>query len=250
MIETKWRNRREVVLAVAIAAPCWKCLPGVTLRLSCSSPSLWLPYLLRPQHVQQPRAHSSARQRQRVRLNLSASAARGEAQLGGRNLVDDGSAAGPTSVTKVSHPCWHLRSSLRRSESFLHPSQLTAVVARSELTARALSLSLPFAPQAVDMTITAALIQPISASFHASNESSWLGTSFLLASITFTPAFGRLCVRNLLNSRKLAPRNISTLVLCSDTRRTYRTSWDEGSQTLSRSVSSPRVPLSALSHRA
>ncbi|GAA5825920.1 hypothetical protein JCM11251_000053 [Rhodosporidiobolus azoricus] len=46
---------------------------------------------------------------------------------------------------------------------------------------------------AVDMTITAALIGPIAASFHASHESSWLGTSFLLANITFTPLYGRLC---------------------------------------------------------
>ncbi|GAA6007174.1 hypothetical protein JCM10207_001533 [Rhodosporidiobolus poonsookiae] len=46
---------------------------------------------------------------------------------------------------------------------------------------------------ALDMTITAALIGPIAASFHASHESSWLGTSFLLANITFTPLYGRLC---------------------------------------------------------
>ncbi|BGP19085.1 hypothetical protein JCM10213v2_007172 [Rhodosporidiobolus nylandii] len=46
---------------------------------------------------------------------------------------------------------------------------------------------------ALDMTITAALIGPISASFHASHEASWLGTSFLLANITFTPLYGRLC---------------------------------------------------------
>lgn len=37
------------------------------------------------------------------------------------------------------------------------------------------------------------MIQPIAASFHASHESSWLGTSFLLANITFTPLYGRLC---------------------------------------------------------
>ncbi|ORY86742.1 major facilitator superfamily domain-containing protein [Leucosporidium creatinivorum] len=46
---------------------------------------------------------------------------------------------------------------------------------------------------AIDMTITATLVQPIAASFHASHESSWLGTSFLLANITFTPLYGRLC---------------------------------------------------------
>lgn len=37
------------------------------------------------------------------------------------------------------------------------------------------------------------MVQPIAASFHASNQSSWLGTSFLLANITFTPLYGRLC---------------------------------------------------------
>ncbi|ORY92960.1 vacuolar amino acid permease [Leucosporidium creatinivorum] len=45
---------------------------------------------------------------------------------------------------------------------------------------------------AIDVTVVAPLVQPIAASFHASHESSWLGTSFLLANITFTPLYGRL----------------------------------------------------------
>ncbi|KAK4699772.1 hypothetical protein P7C70_g6482, partial [Phenoliferia sp. Uapishka_3] len=46
---------------------------------------------------------------------------------------------------------------------------------------------------AIDTTIVATLISPIASSFHKSNQASWLGTSFLLANITFTPLFGRLC---------------------------------------------------------
>lgn len=42
------------------------------------------------------------------------------------------------------------------------------------------------------MTITATLLSPIAASFSAAHHASWVGTSFLLANITFTPLFGRL----------------------------------------------------------
>ncbi|GAA5864305.1 hypothetical protein JCM8547_005780 [Rhodosporidiobolus lusitaniae] len=45
----------------------------------------------------------------------------------------------------------------------------------------------------LDSTITAALVGPIAASFEASHEAVWLGTAFLLANITFTPLYGRLC---------------------------------------------------------
>ncbi|SCZ95922.1 BZ3500_MvSof-1268-A1-R1_Chr8-1g09884 [Microbotryum saponariae] len=45
----------------------------------------------------------------------------------------------------------------------------------------------------IDTTVTASLIQPISADLHASHQASWLGTSYLLASLTFTPSYGRLC---------------------------------------------------------
>ncbi|KAK4057508.1 hypothetical protein OIO90_001577 [Microbotryomycetes sp. JL221] len=45
----------------------------------------------------------------------------------------------------------------------------------------------------IDVTIVAALVQVISADFGASERAGWLGTSFLLANITFTPLYGRLC---------------------------------------------------------
>ncbi|SCV67036.1 BQ2448_5682 [Microbotryum intermedium] len=44
----------------------------------------------------------------------------------------------------------------------------------------------------IDTTVTASLIQPISADLHASHQASWLGTSYLLASLTFTASYGRL----------------------------------------------------------
>lgn len=46
--------------------------------------------------------------------------------------------------------------------------------------------SRPF-PSSVARTITAALIGPIAASFNESHQSSWLGTSFLLANIVSCP---------------------------------------------------------------
>ncbi|KAI5477489.1 vacuolar amino acid permease [Pseudohyphozyma bogoriensis] len=52
---------------------------------------------------------------------------------------------------------------------------------------------------ALDMTITATLLTPIASSFHASHQSSWLGTAFLLSNIAFTPLYGRLC--NILGRR-------------------------------------------------
>lgn len=39
----------------------------------------------------------------------------------------------------------------------------------------------------------ATLVAPISSSFNASHQASWLGTSFSLSNIVFTPLFGRLC---------------------------------------------------------
>lgn len=45
---------------------------------------------------------------------------------------------------------------------------------------------------ALDGTIIATLLTPIGSSFNASNQVSWLGTSYLLAVCTFTPIYGRL----------------------------------------------------------
>ncbi|ORX37438.1 transporter [Kockovaella imperatae] len=46
---------------------------------------------------------------------------------------------------------------------------------------------------AFDGTVVAALIGPISSSFNATNEASWLGTSYLLAVCCVSPIYGRLC---------------------------------------------------------
>ncbi|GAA5995861.1 uncharacterized protein JCM10292_004793 [Rhodotorula paludigena] len=46
---------------------------------------------------------------------------------------------------------------------------------------------------ALDMTITAALLNPIASSFGAAQRSGFLGTAFLLSNLTFTPLYGRLC---------------------------------------------------------
>ncbi|KAJ1306850.1 hypothetical protein OPQ81_007835 [Rhizoctonia solani] len=45
----------------------------------------------------------------------------------------------------------------------------------------------------VNTTMVATLISSISSEYHRSNQASWLGTSFLLATCTFTPLYGRLC---------------------------------------------------------
>jgi len=45
---------------------------------------------------------------------------------------------------------------------------------------------------ALDGTIIATLLTPIGSSFNASNQTSWLGTSYLLSVCVFTPIYGRL----------------------------------------------------------
>jgi MFS family permease len=44
----------------------------------------------------------------------------------------------------------------------------------------------------LDSTIIATLLTPISSSFNASNQASWLGTAYLLSLCCFTPIYGRL----------------------------------------------------------
>ncbi|EIN07892.1 vacuolar amino acid permease [Punctularia strigosozonata HHB-11173 SS5] len=46
---------------------------------------------------------------------------------------------------------------------------------------------------AVNTTLVATLIPSISSEFQKSNQASWLGTAYLLATCTFTPLYGRLC---------------------------------------------------------
>lgn len=68
-------------------------------------------------------------------------------------------------------------------------SEPDSVPSRRSLASVALALTtgLLFA-----VTVTASLVAPIGASFHAAHQASWLGTAFLLANITFTPLFGKL----------------------------------------------------------
>ncbi|KAI5119530.1 hypothetical protein M0805_002552 [Coniferiporia weirii] len=45
----------------------------------------------------------------------------------------------------------------------------------------------------LNTTLVATLLSSISSEFKRSNQASWLGTSYLLATCTFTPLYGRLC---------------------------------------------------------
>ncbi|KAF9232240.1 major facilitator superfamily domain-containing protein [Melanogaster broomeanus] len=55
--------------------------------------------------------------------------------------------------------------------------------------------------------VAAAVLPSISSEFNASNQASWLGTSYLLAGCTFTPLYGRL-------SDVLGRRNANQLAVC------------------------------------
>jgi MFS family permease len=69
------------------------------------------------------------------------------------------------------------------------PSELST--SRKTLILGALWLSVFLG--AADTTCVATLVTSISSSFQASNQASWLGTSYLLTLAAFTPTYGRLC---------------------------------------------------------
>ncbi|KAF5311427.1 hypothetical protein D9611_011587 [Ephemerocybe angulata] len=46
---------------------------------------------------------------------------------------------------------------------------------------------------ALNQTLVPTMLPSISSEFNKSNQASWLGTSYLLATCTFTPLYGRLC---------------------------------------------------------
>ncbi|RDB19210.1 Multidrug resistance protein fnx1 [Hypsizygus marmoreus] len=46
---------------------------------------------------------------------------------------------------------------------------------------------------ALNLTLVPTMLPSISSDFNRSNQASWLGTSYLLATCTFTPLYGRLC---------------------------------------------------------
>lgn len=51
----------------------------------------------------------------------------------------------------------------------------------------------PVLVASLDSTIVATLVGSVSSSFNKSEQSSWLGTSYLLSVCCFTPIYGRLC---------------------------------------------------------
>ncbi|KAF5318179.1 hypothetical protein D9619_012099 [Psilocybe cf. subviscida] len=59
----------------------------------------------------------------------------------------------------------------------------------------------------LNQTLVPTMLPSISSEFNKSNQASWLGTSFLLATCTFTPLYGRLC--NVLGRKRA---NLTALV--------------------------------------
>jgi MFS family permease len=45
----------------------------------------------------------------------------------------------------------------------------------------------------LNLTMVATLLPSITSEFKESNQASWIGTSYLLSTCTFTPLYGRLC---------------------------------------------------------
>jgi MFS family permease len=67
-----------------------------------------------------------------------------------------------------------------------------AVYSRSTVSP-SIPLRLEIAQLSTLATLVATLLGSISSEFKSSNQASWLGTAFLLATCTFTPLYGRLC---------------------------------------------------------
>ncbi|KAG1731218.1 major facilitator superfamily domain-containing protein [Suillus paluster] len=63
----------------------------------------------------------------------------------------------------------------------------------------------------LNLTLVVTLLPSISSDFNRSNEASWLGTSYLLATCTFTPLYGRLC--NIMGRRGAGQLAISMAAL-------------------------------------
>ncbi|EUC59731.1 MFS transporter [Rhizoctonia solani AG-3 Rhs1AP] len=75
------------------------------------------------------------------------------------------------------------------SKRQIHPSELTPKMRAGILAGIWVAMFLA----SVNTTMVATLISSISSEYNRSNQASWLGTSFLLATCTFTPLYGRLC---------------------------------------------------------
>ncbi|GAA6050419.1 hypothetical protein JCM3770_004029 [Rhodotorula araucariae] len=81
---------------------------------------------------------------------------------------------------------------VERKQPVVEPSELIPLTRRQRFQIMA-GLWLAVFLGALDMTITAALLNPIASSFGAAQRSGFLGTAFLLSNLTFTPLYGRLC---------------------------------------------------------
>ncbi|KIJ67341.1 hypothetical protein HYDPIDRAFT_180282 [Hydnomerulius pinastri MD-312] len=82
----------------------------------------------------------------------------------------------------------HARSDKSQVASKLGPLEISKSCRRSILVGLWCATFL----SALNTTLVATLLPSISSEFNASNQASWLGTSYLLAVCTFTPLYGRL----------------------------------------------------------
>ncbi|PPQ91935.1 hypothetical protein CVT25_000978 [Psilocybe cyanescens] len=95
--------------------------------------------------------------------------------LGGRGSDEYGGTGRGRSVGKLAHPVGPL--DLSRSTRYGILAGLWSATFLS----------------ALNQTLVPTMIPSISSEFNRSNQASWLGTSYLLATCTFTPLYGRLC---------------------------------------------------------
>ncbi|KZS89838.1 MFS general substrate transporter [Sistotremastrum niveocremeum HHB9708] len=66
-------------------------------------------------------------------------------------------------------------------------------IPRSQRTAILIGIWIATFVTSLNTTLVATLLSAISSDFQKANQASWLGTSYLLATCTFTPLYGRLC---------------------------------------------------------
>ncbi|KAM0752968.1 MFS general substrate transporter [Meredithblackwellia eburnea MCA 4105] len=96
--------------------------------------------------------------------------------------------AKPVPPSQTSIATGSLDHSDHHSEDLTDPRNLSARTRWTILCAVWLGVFLG----ALDTTIVATLVSDVSSSFESSNQSSWLGSSYLLSTAVFTPLYGRL----------------------------------------------------------
>ncbi|KAM0753200.1 MFS general substrate transporter [Meredithblackwellia eburnea MCA 4105] len=97
------------------------------------------------------------------------------------NSNSNDQAAVPTRQTTESEPT-------KSTDSLDDPQNLSKPTQRLIFSAIFLAVFLG----ALDTTVVSTLVNEVSADFHQSNKGSWLATSYLLSTATFTPLYGRL----------------------------------------------------------